>query len=68
MIIDPAALDAAIRARCTTADIHLRCTWPDCGCKTPRAPMEAAIRAYFAVAPGMITPDEVRAADRGAAG
>jgi hypothetical protein len=46
--LDRAALDAAIRARCTTADAHLRCTWPDCGCKTPKAPMEAAVLAYLA--------------------
>src|SRR6185437_12099230 len=46
--LDQKALDDAIRARCTTADVHLMCTWPDCGCKTPEAPMRAAITAYLA--------------------
>jgi hypothetical protein len=47
-MLDSAALDAAIRARCTTADVHLRCSWPECGCKTQRKPMETAILAYLA--------------------
>lgn len=39
-------LDEAIRAGCTAVDVHLRCSYPECGCKQlPRA-IAAAITRY----------------------
>lgn len=39
---------AAIHAGCTAADIHLRCSYPDCNCKQMPKAIEAAIMAYVA--------------------
>jgi hypothetical protein len=38
--------NAAVRAGCEAADVHLRCTYPDCGCKDFPKGVEAAILAW----------------------
>ena len=34
---------AAIRAGCSAADIHLKCSYPDCSCETTPREIDAAI-------------------------
>ena len=38
----------AIRAGCNGADLHLHCTYPECGCKTTPGMIKAAIAALDA--------------------
>lgn len=38
-------LETAIRAGCTEMDVHLRCSWPDCRCKTFPIGFKAALIA-----------------------
>lgn len=60
MAIDPVHLrtcceerkNAAVRAGCSAAEIHLRCTYPDCACKDFPKGVEAAIIAWDNSRPG----------------
>lgn len=45
-MMDPKRREAAVRAGCTAADLHLRCTYPECGCKDFPKGVEAAIIAW----------------------
>lgn len=40
-------IERAVRAGCTAADVHLKCSYPDCACKQ----IPAAIRAALGTEP-----------------
>jgi hypothetical protein len=43
---DTPALIGAVRAGCDAADVHLRCSYPDCVCRHMPAAIRAAIAAF----------------------
>ena len=40
-------LRVAIVSGCSAADTHLRCSWPECGCKTLPTQMRAGLAAVM---------------------
>lgn len=43
MTINSSKMQEAIRVGCTAADVHLRCSYPDCSCKQIPKAVEAAV-------------------------
>lgn len=43
------AIQMAIRAGCSAAEIHLMCSYPQCGCKSTPIIVRAALAEYWRV-------------------
>jgi hypothetical protein len=51
--MDATHVEAAIRAGCTAADVHLACTYPACSCKQVPDAVRAALASARPPHPGL---------------
>lgn len=54
MTPDEAAIERSVRAGCDAVDPHLRCSFPECGCKSNPRIVRAALAALLADPPPAI--------------